>query len=682
MIKNVLKVVGKKILLILLVSSLVISSSYVSFSLTTGNQVKATIVIPEDTPNWIQEVVVFFTQTGDLELPFKPYNWMTRGEFVRLAFKMYPTEVPEDLVRLEQQARKYNLILKEPFNPGEFISREEAVTLILRMANRRILVKMMKLSEADKLLSIFKDVDEIDVTTYKSLAVAVREGIIIGYPDKTLRPKATLTQAEVWALFYRIRGPITFLHFNDSHGRLEPFIPGTGLPAIGGFGRLLTLVNRERAVNPTQTFLFDLGDTIHGTNLVNLFKGKPAIEALNLFGMTAATLGNHEFNFGQGALRERIMEANYPFLLSNVVYETTRMPFANPYMILDVMGQKVGIFGLVTSDLPVVTHPDNVRGLLVLDPLETARRMVTLLREHRVNSIVALSHLGYSEDIKLAERVDGINLILGGHSHTVLEKPVLVRNTLIAQAGEHSRNLGRVDMAVRKNQIVYSSGKLIPTINEIVVDPTVTDLLRPYRDAVRAQMDRIIGSSFVLLDGGRPQIRTRETNLGNLVADVMRITTRSDIALQNGGGIRASIPAGPMKVDQVFTVLPFDNFLVVLELTGAQIKEALELSVSRSPAEFGGFLHVSGMSFVFDPKLPVNSRVTEITFAGRPLEMARTYRVATNDFLAVGGDGYAVFTRGRLAVHTGEFLRDSFIKYIEEVKIVSPVVEGRITVRP
>lgn len=682
MIKSVLTAVCKKILFILLISSLVVTSSFVSFSLSINNQVDATVVVTEDTPKWIQEIAVFFTQTGELELPFKPYNWMTRGEFIRLALKIYPTEVPEDLIKLEEQARKYDLLLKEPFNPGEFISREEAVTLTLRVANRRILAKLMKLSEADKLLSIFQDINNIDVTTYKSLAVAVKEGIVTGYPDKTLKPKAILTQAEVWALFYRIRGPITFLHFNDSHGRLEPFVPGTGLPAIGGFGRLLTLIKSERTVNPTQTLLFDLGDTLHGTNLVNLFNGKPVIESLNRFGITAATLGNHDFNYGQKPLLNNLMEANYPFLLSNVVYETNRLPLANPYMILDVMGQKIGIFGLITSELPIVTHPDNVKGLLVLDPIDTARRMVTLLREHKVSSIVLLSHLGYSEDVKLAERVDGINLILGGHSHTILEKPALVKSTLIAQAGEHTRNLGRVDIVIRKNQIVHSSGKLIPTVNGIAVDSVVTDLLKPYVDAVKIQMDRVIGSSTVLLDGGRPQIRSRETNLGNLVADVMRITTRSDIALQNGGGIRASIPAGPMKVDHVFTVLPFDNYLVVLELTGAMIKEALELSVSRFPAELGGFLQVSGLSFVFDSRLAVNSRVVEITFAGKPLEMTKTYRVATNDFLAVGGDGYTVFTKGKLVVHTGEFLRDSFIKYMEEVKTVSPVIEGRITVRP
>lgn len=394
----------------------------------------AGIVTPE-IPGWIYDATTFFTRTGELELPFKAYNWLTKGEFIKLALKLYPLEVPNSLVKVEELARKYDLILKEPFAPDDYITREEAVALILRVANRMILSKMMRLKDAEQILSVFKDAENINPTLLKSLAVAVREGILYGYPDKSIRPKAILSQSEAWAMFYRIRGPLTFLHFNDSHGRLEPFVPGTGLPAIGGFGRMLTLVNRERGVNPTQTMLFDLGDTLHGTNLVNLFKGKSAVETLNLLGMTGATLGNHDFNYGQATLKERILEANYPFLLSNVIYEDTRLTFGEPYRIIDVMGQKVGIFGLTTADLPVVTHPDNVKGLLVLDPIETARRMVSLLKEHKVNSIVALSHIGYSEDIKLAERVDGINLILGGHSHTILLTPVQVKNTLIAQAG-------------------------------------------------------------------------------------------------------------------------------------------------------------------------------------------------------------------------------------------------------
>ncbi len=648
------------------------------------------------TPAWIKEAVEFFTETGDFVEPLKPYDWVTHQEFLKISLKLYPVEVKEETWLLEAQGRKLDLILREPFRPEDFITREEAITIIIRIANRRLLAKIMSLKEADTILSPYKDYDQINPLFIKSIAVAVKEKIITGYPDKSLKPRSVLTQAEIWALLYKIRGPITFLHLNDSHGRLEPFVPGTGLPAIGGFGRIATLISTEKAKNPTLTLVADLGDTIHGTNLVNLFKGKPAIEAMNLIGVNVATLGNHDFNYGQSTLKDRFLETTFPYILSNVVYENREEYFAVPYRIVDVMGQKVGFFGLIATELPYVTHPDNVKGLKILDPVETAKKMVKVLREQKAQIIVALTHIGFSEDVKLAESVEGIHLIIGGHSHTVVEEPKKIGNTFIVQAGEHTRNLGRVSVAVRKGEIIYEKdsptpkvkenlfvkGALIPTSNDVLVDPQVTSLIKPYSDAVKTQMDRVIGAANVLLDGTRAFVRTRETNLGNLVADVMRIESGAEIALQNGGGIRASIPAGLIKVDHVFTVLPFDNYLVVIELTGAQIREALELSVSRYPAELGGFLQVSGISFVFDPKKPVNSRVEEIFVGDKPIVSTRTYKVATNDFLAVGGDGYTVFAKGKLLIHTGDYLRDAFIRYVERVKTLNPTIEGRIKVKP
>lgn len=637
---------------------------------------------PLETKHWATEFIQFYTKTGDFVDKFEPYNWVSFGEFYYFALKLYPVESDLTLADLESTARKLNLIVKEPFKLSDFISREEAITVIIRMANRRILTKLITNSEAEKIINKYRDYDQINPLYLKSIAVAIREKIINGYPDGSLKPCSILTQAEFWALLYRIRGPITLLHFNDSHGRLEPFVPGTGLPAIGGYGRISTLIKSERSKNPTQTLVADAGDTIHGTNLVNLFSGKPAVEAMNLIGVNIATLGNHDFNYGQNILKSRFMEATFPFVLSNLVYEGREESFTTPYRIIDVMGQKIGFFGLISTELPYVTHPDNVKGLTVLDPISTARKMVRILREERAQMIIALTHLGYTDDVKLAESVDGINLIIGGHSHTIVQEPKIVKKSVIVQAGEHTRYLGSISVAVRKGELVFHKGELIPTNNDVIVDENFSIFIKPYSDAVKTQMDRVIGTAAVLLDGGRPQIRTRETNLGNLVADVMRIETGADIALQNGGGIRASIPAGPVKVDHVFTVLPFDNFLVVLEINGAQIKEALELSVSRYPSELGGFLQVSGISFTFDPKNPVNSRVQEVFVGDKPLVLTRNYKVATNDFLAAGGDGYTVFTKGKLLVHTGDYLRDVFIRYTEKVKILNPTIEGRIKVKP
>jgi len=476
---------------------------------------------------------------------------------------------------------------------------------------------------------------------------------------------------------------ITILHTNDFHGRLES-ISVTGI--VGGSARIATLVNEIRSSAPGIVLLLDAGDATHGTTLSNFFNGIPVIEVMNAIGYDAMEIGNHDFNYGQEGLTERASQAEFPLLAANIVVTATGEipPFCQPYVIKEVAGKRIAIFGLITPDTPVVTHPKNVVGLTFLDPIETAAKLVPELRP-KADLIIALTHIGYEMDRRLAEEVGGIHVIVGGHSHTKIDVPERVGNeggnAIIVQAWEYGMVLGRLDLEMRGKAIVRFSGELIPVTVDVPEDPDVKAIVESYAAELKAAMSEVVGYTTVPLEGARSLIRTRETNLGNLVADMMRWAAGdAQIALENGGGIRwhRLFPAGPITRADVYELLPFLNTLVMMDLTGAQIKQALENSVSKYPTADGRFLQVSGLRFTFDPTKPAGSRVVNVWVGGEPLVETATYRVATNDFLAAGGDYYTVLTQGTNFVDTGVYLMDYMVEYLKEFSPVSPIEENRI----
>lgn len=478
---------------------------------------------------------------------------------------------------------------------------------------------------------------------------------------------------------------LTILHINDMHGRLEPFTPSGAKEDVGGLVRVATLVNQIRAeAGGEGVILLNAGDAVHGTNVTNLFNGEPVIDAMNAMGFKALTLGNHEFNFGQDVLANLQAKAQFPFLAANVYKETEPGHFTGLtplYVIYEVKGIKVGIFGLSPKDTPIVTHPNNVIGLTFEDPVATAKAVVADL-EGKADVIIALSHLGYSEDIALAKAVPGIDVIVGGHSHTEVPTPVKEGKTIIVQAGEYAKFLGRLDITVKDGDVVSYNGSLIPVANKVASDPTVADIIAKYNSELNTKLKAKAGSTAVNLDGERANVRTKETNLGNFVCDVLKANTGADIALTNGGNIRASINAGDITVGDVYTVLPFDNIIMVLEVTGAQLKAALEQSVSKYPEQLGGFMQVSGLKFTFGPSRPAGERVVEVLVNGKPLDLAAKYSVATNDFIAAGGDGYTMFKDAKVLVNTGLMFRDIVVEYLQGLgQPISPEVEGRIIVK-
>jgi len=464
---------------------------------------------------------------------------------------------------------------------------------------------------------------------------------------------------------------LTILHVNDFHGALEPTRTAAGRPEEGGAARLAALVKSERT--PATLFLA-AGDLMQGTNLSNLFNGKPVIECFNLMGLDASALGNHEFDNGLAVLAERAAEARFPFLAANI---GGAGPW-KPAEIRRVGSLRVALFGLSAEETPVATHPRNVAGLTFDDAVEAARRMVAGLRP-QADLIVALTHLGIEEDEKLAAAVPGIDVIVGGHTHTKLEQPELVGTTLILQAFERGVVLGRLDLEIAQGKIASDRYRLIPVTAAAGEDPEVAAVVAGYSAKLGERMSERIGEAAADLEGAKDAMRTRETNLGSLVADVMREAAGADVALVNGGTIRAGIPAGPVTVGTIYDALPFDNWLMSFALTGRELREALETGVSRVEVRDGGFPQISGMAFTFDSQAPAGKRVVSVTVGDAPLDESRRYVLATHDFLAAGGNGYTVFA-GHDPVYndSGRWLRDVLAQWWRPRGSVSAAADGRI----
>ncbi len=468
---------------------------------------------------------------------------------------------------------------------------------------------------------------------------------------------------------------LTILHFNDTHGNvLVPEEEGE----LGGVARMATAIGQIRAENRAKgidTLVFSAGDVLQGTPLSTVFRGEVDFVALNAIGIDAVCVGNHEFDFGMPNLHRLIDLAEFPVVSANVRRKadgTQVFPGTLRFMVGDEM---VVVMGLTTPETRITTKPSNVANLTFEDPVEVATTLVRRITHTRDRLVVALTHLGFEEDLKLGEAVPGLDLIIGGHSHTRVEEAARAGDSIVVQAGSYGQYLGRMDLNVEDGRVRACDYRLIPMDASWEEEPEVAAIVAEYEEELGAAIVEVVGHAEVALDGEREHVRSGETNLGNAITDAMRLVSGAAIALQNGGGIRASIDAGPITLGEILQVLPFGNEVATVELTGQQIRAILQRSISQ-PRPFGGFLHVSGARVIAE-----GDQVVDITVGGEPLQDGETYLVATNAFLLEGGDGYTTFTEGRNPYYVGTKLDTAFVQYLSERDTVSPEVEGRIVLR-
>lgn len=468
---------------------------------------------------------------------------------------------------------------------------------------------------------------------------------------------------------------ITIFHFNDTHARVE----GDDYTGNMGFEKVKTIVDTARDAGDN-VLLLDAGDSFHGQTVATISKGEAIVDIMNLLGVDAMSAGNHDFNYGQDRLLELQALTDYPILGANVL--KAGEPILEEYVIKEFDGVKVAIFGLSSPETSYKTHPDNVTGLTFEDPAVTAQRMVDML-EPMADVIVCLGHIGDEGDYTSAgicTAVDGIDVFVDGHSHTELPAGQVVNGTLIVQTGEYDKNLGEVTITVDGGEVTATAALIsAEDAAELEADADMLALLAQIDAENEVITSVIVAETDIVLDGERANVRTGQTNLGNLIAESILMATGADCAVTNGGGIRASIDVGDITQGEVITVLPFGNYVVTKEVKGSDIKAILEVGISDYPAAKGAFPHIAGLEFTFDPSMAAGSRLTSVKIDGVEVSDNATYVLATNDFLAAGGDGYDVLSGYPIL---GEYaaLDEVMVAHLNMYGTSDAVVDGRIVV--
>ncbi len=479
---------------------------------------------------------------------------------------------------------------------------------------------------------------------------------------------------------------LTLLYTSEHHGSLLPFDTPTekGVGGMAGRASVIAAVRQDAS----NVLLLDSGDILVGTAMSTIFRGEPDVLAMNLMGYDAMAAGNHEFDYGLDHFRRLQGLAKFPIISTSVRGRGREM--APIFVIKQIAGLRVLIFSGLDEAFADIIDPKIVAELEYFDPIGSARGLVNALGRN-VDLIIALTHMTTFQDLALARAVPEIHVIVGGHTDGfdgmltgIGGRPAETMDnppTIFVKTHRLGETVGRLDLTIQGGRVVRAVARNLPVNSRVPLDAKVDAVVKDYQGRLQARFAEVIARAAVFLDGERGNVRSRETNLGNLIADAVREYARSDVAIANGGNIRASINEGPISLADVFRVIAFDNTVVTLQLTGAQLREAIENGVSQVEDASGRFPQVSGMSYIFERGRAAGQRVVEVRVGGQPLDADRLYSVATNDFLADGGDGYVVFKAARQRRDTQADMRDVFIDYLRRAGSVSARVEGRITVR-
>ena len=507
---------------------------------------------------------------------------------------------------------------------------------------------------------------------------------------------------------------LDILHINDLHSRIEPINrfdstcsaedEGEG-KCFGGVARVKAKIDERRAAlgeEGANVLVLDAGDQFQGSLFYTTYKGEAAVEFMNGIGFDAMAVGNHEFDDGPEALRTFIEAAEFPVISGNTLAGASS-PVADMidgYIIKEVGGEKIGIVSVLATDTDETSSPGPT--ILLIEETGYLQGAVAELEAEGVNKIILLSHVGLPRDREIAAAVDGIDVIVGGHSHTLLSNtdedaadtyPVMVQNPSgqdvpIVQAYAYSKYLGELRVVFDdEGNVVSAEGE--PHLLDASVTPDegfvarVAELGGPIEE-LKA---RPVGETTDAIEGSREVCRAMECSMGNLVADAMLDRVRDQgiqIAIQNGGGLRASIDAGEVTMGEVLTVLPFQNTLATFQLSGADIVAALENGVGQIEEGAGRFPQVAGLSYVFDAGAEPGSRISDVMVVdadgnATPLDADATYGVVSNNFMRNGGDGYAMFASNATnAYDFGPGLEQVVADYLTENAPYSPYTDGRI----
>ena len=498
---------------------------------------------------------------------------------------------------------------------------------------------------------------------------------------------------------------ITILHTNDFHARFRPISKydnncsaknNAKGKCFGGSARLSSAIEDARSRH-SNTILLDGGDQFQGTLFYNLYKGKVAAEMMNMLGYDGMAVGNHEFDDGPETLRVFMDSVDFPVLMANanVDMEPELKDQLQKSTTLYKNNRKIGLIGINTVDTAELSSPGE--NVIFTDAVAAVQSEVDFLTEAGVNIIILLSHSSYRVDKMIAANTTGVDVIVGGHDNTLLSNvsdrakgpyPTVVNGTQIVQAYAYGKFLGELSVLFdEEGNVIHASGEPIIIDGSVNENSQIVARLDELEKPINTLKETIVGTVSTPLTGDRAVCRIQECDMGNMIADAMRdavIDKGYTIALQNSGGIRASLDAGDVTLGEIMTILPFQNTLSTFKVTGEQLLTAIENGVSQVEDVAGRFPQVSGMRYTFDPSKPANGgRVTSIEIdedgSWKPLDLNKMYGMVSNNFIRGGGDGYKVFRSASEIYDFGPDLADVVANYINANPGYSGYTDNRIT---
>ncbi|ESY99459.1 5'-nucleotidase C-terminal domain-containing protein [Mesorhizobium sp. LNHC209A00] len=506
---------------------------------------------------------------------------------------------------------------------------------------------------------------------------------------------------------------LNVLHINDWHSRIEgnnkyestcSAEEETKGECIGGAGRLITAIAQERKkLEGQNVLLLSAGDNFQGSLFYTTYKGKVEGEFLNDMKFDAMALGNHEFDDGEAALAPFLDMIKFPVLGANVKANAQSKlgDRVKPSIVVEVGGQKIGIIGAVTNDTPELASPGP--NIQIEDDVKSITAEVEKLKGEGVNKIIAVTHIGYNRERDVIAKIPGIDIVVGGHSHTLLSNtdpkaagpyPTMVDNpggykVPVVQAASYSKYLGEFKVVFDDNGVVKSaSGDPIYLDKSITPDPAALARIKELGAPIEALKNKEVAETTDVIDGSRESCRAKECAMGNLVSDAILDRVKGqgvEVVISNGGGLRASIDKGTVTMGEVLTVLPFQNTLATFQISGKDLVAGLEGGLSQIEDGAGRFPQVAGLKYSFDRSVAPNAgrvKSVEVMENGvwTPINPTKDYLVATNNYVRQGGDGYKVFAeKAKNAYDYGPGLEQVVADYLGAHRPYTPKLDGRIT---
>jgi len=475
---------------------------------------------------------------------------------------------------------------------------------------------------------------------------------------------------------------ISLLSINDFHGNIVESGKNPGAARLAGYFKA------EKAANPEGTIILSAGDMYQGTADSNLMYGVPVQNMMNQIGFDAMVMGNHEFDWGIEPIEKWKSLSKFPFLAANIIDKKTGevADFAKPYTIVERKGIKVGIIGVATLETLTKTKAEMVEPYNFSDPAETVNALVPKVKEAGANIIVVLSHLGAMQDkdtkeisgeaADFAKSVEGVDAIITGHSHQTIAGKI--NEIPIVQAYYNGRSVAHIDIYLdADNKITRTEAYVDGNVIKAAEDTEMKNYIDSIGKELAPIKNVVIGKATAAFN--HDTAVTQVTPVGNFVTDIMRKVTNADIAIQNGGGLRRDIPEGDITMGLLYELLPFDNTLFTFDLTGKQVKEAIEHGIILNHEKTFRSGQFSGLKVKYDSSKARGERIIEITLLdGTPLVDDKIYKVVTNDFQATGGDEYVMFIESKNTFDTNIPIRDVIVDEIKELKTISPVVDDRL----